>query len=48
MKAALLIGAPALFTAIQIIPFGHDHMHPPVVTKPVQDIPKEKTRLISG
>ncbi|UFS62577.1 heme-binding domain-containing protein [Sulfurimonas sp. HSL-3221] len=43
MKTELLIGALAFVTAIQIIPFGHDHTNPPVVAEPAWDTPQTRT-----
>ncbi len=40
MKTELLIGALALATAIQVIPFGHNHVNPPVVAEPAWDSPQ--------
>ncbi|WP_345970223.1 heme-binding domain-containing protein [Sulfurimonas sp. HSL1-6] len=43
MKTELLIGTLAFVTAIQIIPFGHDHTNPPVMAEPAWDTPQTRT-----
>jgi len=40
MKTELLIGALAFATAIQVIPFGHNHVNPPVIAEPTWDSPQ--------
>jgi mono/diheme cytochrome c family protein len=39
---AVLAAGTALFLAIQLVPYGHEHVNPPVVAEPAWDSPETK------
>lgn len=38
----LLVGAVGVFLLIQLIPFGHDHINPPIVSEPKWSSPEAR------
>jgi hypothetical protein len=38
----LLVGAAGIFILIQLIPFGHDHTNPPVISEPKWSSPEAR------
>jgi len=42
MKTKIVIGALALFAAVQFIPFGHDHTNGKVIAEPAWDSPETR------